>query len=198
MDILAEKRRPSMSIVLVHGNPETAVTWDELRGCLERKDVVAVPPPGFGAAVAAGFGATSDDYVAWLAPALATIPQPIDLVGHDWGSGHVARLAMRRPDLIRSRTMDCAGCFDPTTGPGSRPTSPPMPSTRESPSRSAAMRLSPSSKASVDKLDRLMDTHPPVSPGAENGSTGDGVRRRGAQKRGQEFLGAATRSKAVH
>jgi hypothetical protein len=66
-----------MSIVLVHGNSETAVTWDELRGCLERKDVVALAPPGFGAAVAAGFGATSDDYVAWLAPALATIPQPI-------------------------------------------------------------------------------------------------------------------------
>ncbi len=37
----------------------------------------------------------------------------MDLVGHDWGGGHVARLACTRPELIRSWTIDIAGCFDP-------------------------------------------------------------------------------------
>ena len=38
---------------------------------------------------------------------------PIDLVGHDWGGGHVQRLAASRPDLIRSWVTDIAGCADP-------------------------------------------------------------------------------------
>jgi pimeloyl-ACP methyl ester carboxylesterase len=40
-------------------------------------------------------------------------PAPVDLVGHDWGGGHVMRVAMERPDLIRSWAMDIAGCFAP-------------------------------------------------------------------------------------
>src|SRR6185437_2423888 len=69
--------------------------------------------PGFGAPVPAGFGATSDDYVAWLAAEVEKLPAPLDLVGHDWGGGHVMRLACERPDLVRSWTIDIAGCFDP-------------------------------------------------------------------------------------
>ncbi len=38
--------------------------------------------------------------------------QPIDLVGHDWGGGHVLRIAMDRPGLIRSWTSDILGVFD--------------------------------------------------------------------------------------
>ena len=53
-------------LVLVHGNPETAAIWDPLRAELGRDDVVALSPPGFGAPVPDGFGATSDDYLAWL------------------------------------------------------------------------------------------------------------------------------------
>jgi pimeloyl-ACP methyl ester carboxylesterase len=100
-------------IVLVHGNPETAAVWDPLRAELVRDDVVALSPPGFGAAVPAGFAATSDDYLAWLVDELAGIEEPIDLVGHDWGGGHVQRLAAARPDLIRSWCTDIAGCADP-------------------------------------------------------------------------------------
>ena len=37
---------------------------------------------------------------------------PIDLVGHDWGGGHVVRLAMTRPDLIRSWCTDIIGIFN--------------------------------------------------------------------------------------
>jgi pimeloyl-ACP methyl ester carboxylesterase len=102
-----------MTVVLVHGNPETEAIWDELRKHLGRKDVVALSPPGFGAPVPEGFGATSDEYVSWLATEIEAIPGPIDLVGHDWGGGHVVRLACSRPELIRSWTTDIAGCFDP-------------------------------------------------------------------------------------
>ena len=33
-------------------------------------------------------------------------------MGHDWGGGHVIRIAMDRPDLIRSWTSDILGAFD--------------------------------------------------------------------------------------
>src|SRR6185436_3013240 len=102
-----------MPVVLVHGNPETAAIWDEMRKHLQRKDVVALSRPGFGAPVPDGFGATSDDYLAWLVGELEAIDGPIDLVGHDWGGGHVQRLAATRPDLIRSWITDIAGATDP-------------------------------------------------------------------------------------
>jgi pimeloyl-ACP methyl ester carboxylesterase len=102
-----------MPIVFVHGNPETDAIWDELRKHLGRDDVVTLSPPGFGAPVPDGFGATSDDYVSWLAGELEKIDGPIDLVGHDWGGGHVLRLANERPELVRSWVTDIAGALDP-------------------------------------------------------------------------------------
>jgi pimeloyl-ACP methyl ester carboxylesterase len=102
-----------MTVVFVHGNPETDAIWDELRKHLGRDDAVALSPPGFGAPLPEGFGATSDEYVSWLANEVEKLDGPIDLVGHDWGGGHVARLASERPDIIRSWTIDIAGCFDP-------------------------------------------------------------------------------------
>jgi pimeloyl-ACP methyl ester carboxylesterase len=102
-----------MPIVLVHGNPETAAIWDDLRAELGRDDVTALSPPGFGAPVPEGFGATSDDYVAWLAAELERIDGPIDLIGHDWGGGHVVRLVQARPELVRSWATDIAGALDP-------------------------------------------------------------------------------------
>lgn len=102
-----------MPAVFVHGNPESAAIWDLLFEQLDRKDVVALSPPGFGAPVPDGFDATSDSYLQWLTTELERLPKPIDLVGHDWGGGHVVRLAMSRPDLIRSWASDILGCFDP-------------------------------------------------------------------------------------
>jgi len=102
-----------MTVVLVHGNPETAAIWDPLRIELGRDDVVALSPPGFGAPVPDGFGATADDYLAWLVGELEALDGPIDLIGHDWGGGHVQRVAASRPDLIRSWCTDTAGAADP-------------------------------------------------------------------------------------
>jgi pimeloyl-ACP methyl ester carboxylesterase len=33
----------------------------------------------------------------------------VDLVGHDWGAGHVYGVLAERPDLLRSWSADCAG-----------------------------------------------------------------------------------------
>ena len=100
-------------VVLVHGNPETADIWGPLTAVLSRTDIEALSPPGFGAPVPAGFGATADEYLTWLIAELEAKDGPVDLVGHDWGGGHVIRVAMERPDLIRSWSMDIAGCFAP-------------------------------------------------------------------------------------
>jgi pimeloyl-ACP methyl ester carboxylesterase len=102
-----------MPVVFVHGVPEAAAIWAPLLAELGRDDAITLSPPGFGAPVPDGFGATSDDYLAWLTGELAGLTGPVDLIGHDWGAGHVTRLAATRPDLIRSWGADVAGIFDP-------------------------------------------------------------------------------------
>ena len=97
-----------MTIVLVHGNPETEAIWDDLVPHLD-DDVVRLSPPGFGSAIPSGFDCSIDAYRDWLAGELEKLAQPIDLVGHDWGGGHVMRIAMDRPGLIRSWTSDVLG-----------------------------------------------------------------------------------------
>ena len=102
-----------MPAVLVHGVPETARLWNSVRSQLERQDVIAVELPGFGTPRPDGFGATMDEYAAWLTGHLETLDQPIDLVGHDWGAGFTMRLVSLRPDLVRSWVLDAAGLADP-------------------------------------------------------------------------------------
>jgi pimeloyl-ACP methyl ester carboxylesterase len=100
-------------VALVHGNPEAAAIWDPLIGKLGRDDVVALSPPGFGAPVPDGFGSTSDEYRDWLVGELERLGGNVDLVGHDWGGGHVLRVAAARPDLLRSWASDIVGCMHP-------------------------------------------------------------------------------------
>ena len=103
------------TVVLVHGNPETAAIWGPLAAALRergRSDVVALSPPGFGAPVPDGFDPTMDAYAEWLVGELAAIRASgidIDLLGHDWGAGHVYGAMARRPDLVRTWTGDIAG-----------------------------------------------------------------------------------------
>jgi pimeloyl-ACP methyl ester carboxylesterase len=102
-----------MTIVLVHGNPETEAIWDDLVPHLRSGEVVRLSPPGFGSAIPSGFDCSTSAYRDWLAAELRKLKQPIDLVGHDWGGGHVIRIAMEHSDLIRSWSSDILGCFDP-------------------------------------------------------------------------------------
>ncbi|WP_067680377.1 alpha/beta fold hydrolase [Nocardia miyunensis] len=102
-----------MTIVFVHGNPESDAIWGPLRAELGRDDTVCLSPPGFGAPLPDGFGATVLEYRDWLVGELEAIGEPVDLVGHDWGGGHVVNVAMYRPDLLRSWVSDVVGLFDP-------------------------------------------------------------------------------------
>jgi len=102
-----------MPAVFVHGVPDTAVMWDKVRSHLARTDVIAVKLPGFASPVPAGFGATKEEYAAWLTSEVEAIGEPVDLVGHDWGSLLVQRVVSTRPDLIRTWAAG-AGTIDRT------------------------------------------------------------------------------------
>ncbi len=91
-----------MPAVLVHGVPDTAESWAPLVARLTRNDVTCVRLPGFAAPVPDGFGCTKDEYADWLAGELAGFDDPVDLVGHDWGSLLVQRVATTRPELVRT------------------------------------------------------------------------------------------------
>jgi pimeloyl-ACP methyl ester carboxylesterase len=91
-----------MSVVLVHGVPDTHRLWDPLRSQLQRSDVIPVSLPGFGAPVPSGFAATKEAYVEWLIAEIERLGGPVDLVGHDWGALLVQRVVSLRPNLIRT------------------------------------------------------------------------------------------------
>jgi pimeloyl-ACP methyl ester carboxylesterase len=102
-----------MPAVFVHGNPETDAIWRPLLAELGRDDSLCLSPPGFGAPLPAGFGATRQEYVDWLAGELRAIGGPVDLVGHDWGGGHVLGVAHAHPELCRTWCTDIMGALDP-------------------------------------------------------------------------------------
>ncbi|MFK7917563.1 MAG: alpha/beta fold hydrolase [Ilumatobacter sp.] len=104
---------------LVHGNPETEVIWNPLVTQLAARDVevVRLSPPGFGSPLPDDFEPTATGYLNWLVVELETIQKSndvnVDIVGHDWGAGHVFRLASQRPDLVRSWAADIGGLLHP-------------------------------------------------------------------------------------
>ena len=89
-------------VIFVHGVPDTERVWHKVIARLERRDVVTVRLPGFGCPVPPGFAATKDAYAAWLVEQIASHPEPVDLVGHDWGAILAVRAASLRPDRVRS------------------------------------------------------------------------------------------------
>ena len=89
-------------VIFVHGVPDTERVWHKVIARLERRDVVTVRLPGFGCPVPPGFAATKDAYAAWLVEQIASRPEPVDLVGHDWGAILAVRAASLRPDRVRS------------------------------------------------------------------------------------------------
>lgn len=105
-----------MPKVFVHGNPETSAIWRALFDALQSKgieDLEALSPPGFGAALPTDFEPTQTGYRDWLIRELERLGGNIDLVGHDWGAGHVYGVLAERPDLLRSWAADCAGLVHP-------------------------------------------------------------------------------------
>ena len=102
-----------MTVVLLHGVPETAEIWDDVRAQLDQPSV-ALRLPGFGCPRPEGFSATKDAYVDWIVEELRSIDGPIDLVGHDWGGGFSVRIGQHYPDAVRSWVSDIAGVVHPS------------------------------------------------------------------------------------
>lgn len=93
--------------LFLHGVPDSPAIWRPLLAALDLGDTpVAVPAlPGFTAPLPTGFSATKEAYVDWAvgqAETLVAAHGLIDIVGHDWGALIAQRVAMLRPDLIRS------------------------------------------------------------------------------------------------
>lgn len=91
-----------MTAVFVHGVPDTHRVWQPVMARLGRADAVALSLPGFDAPLPEGFASTKDAYVSWLIRELERFDGPVDLVGQDWGSLFVTRVASLRPDLVAS------------------------------------------------------------------------------------------------
>lgn len=106
-----------MTVVFVHGVPETDAIWDPLVARLGRDDVVRLSPPGFGSPLPPDFEPVRASYVTWLADSLRGLAAegvgPIDLVGHDWGAGHTLGLVASEVELVRSWACDVAGIVHP-------------------------------------------------------------------------------------
>lgn len=91
-----------MPAALIHGVPDTHREWNRVRERLTRHDIITPDLPGFGCAVPDGFEGTKEAYADWLVAQLEAIGEPVDLVGHDWGSLLVQRVLATRPDLLRT------------------------------------------------------------------------------------------------
>lgn len=101
-----------MPALFVHGVPDTAALWDEIRKVVRRRDVIAPSMPGFGTPVPEGFDATKDAYAGWLLDQVEAAGEPVDIVGHDWGSILVQRVVSLRPERIRTWAVG-SGPLDP-------------------------------------------------------------------------------------
>ena len=104
-----------MTVVFIHGNPETSAIWTPLVAALSSRgvdDIVMLSPPGFGAPCPDDFDPTMSNYADWLVGELEELRAggtDLDVVGHDWGAGHLYGALALRPDLFRSWVADIAG-----------------------------------------------------------------------------------------
>ncbi|MGW3292570.1 alpha/beta fold hydrolase [Streptomyces xiamenensis] len=100
-----------MTVVLVHGVPETPALWNALRDHLDRPST-ALRLPGFGSPRPAG-PRGKEAYASWLAGELRAIGGPIDLVGHDWGAHLTMRVVSAHDVPVRSWVADVAHGWHP-------------------------------------------------------------------------------------
>jgi len=98
-----------MPAFLVHGNPDSSLLWERVKEHLGDYDgeIVAGDLPGFAHPASEGFPATKESYVEWICAQCEALGGNVDLVGHDWGSLLVQRVASVRPDLLAS--VACGG-----------------------------------------------------------------------------------------
>ena len=102
-----------MTVMLLHGNPETSAIWQPLVEAWGRRDIVTPSLPGFGCDIPMGFQCTMDEYLAWLIAEIEKCEEPVHLIGHDWGGILTGRLAIVRPDCVASWASDALGALHP-------------------------------------------------------------------------------------
>lgn len=95
-----------MTVLFVHGVPDTHRLWADVLQHLPDGDYSCLALPGIGCARPDGFSATKEAYADWLADELEAACQatggPVHLVGHDWGSFLVQRVAGLHSDKVKS------------------------------------------------------------------------------------------------
>lgn len=98
--------------VFVHGVPETPVVWKTLQKQVGGPSI-SLTLPGFGSGLPSGFVPTKDQYASWLTDELNKLPEPVDLVGHDWGALLALRVATVGDVRLRSWICDVGSAFHP-------------------------------------------------------------------------------------
>lgn len=98
-----------MPALLIHGNPDSSLLWERTLEQLGAygDEIVAADLPGFAEPAPEGFPCTKEAYVDWIVERCEELGGNVDLVGHDWGSLMVQRVASIRPDLLAS--VACGG-----------------------------------------------------------------------------------------
>ncbi|MGW5862574.1 alpha/beta fold hydrolase [Streptomyces sp. NPDC055239] len=100
-----------MTVVFVHGVPETPTIWNDIRQRIEQP-TVALRLPGFGSPRPAHVR-DKETYAAWLADELRAVEGPVDVVGHDWGAHLVMRVVSAYDVPVRSWVSDVAHGWHP-------------------------------------------------------------------------------------
>ncbi len=98
---VAGRGRP---LVLLHGGHGSWTHWVRNIDALARRfRVIAFDLPGYGASPEVPGDIAIDDYVAWVADAVASVPAPdgLDLVGFSFGGALSARIAPRLGTRLR-------------------------------------------------------------------------------------------------
>ncbi|GAA1478763.1 alpha/beta fold hydrolase [Nocardioides aestuarii] len=93
-------------VVLLHGFPQRASSWDRVTPRLHAEGLRTLAPDqrGYspGARPPRRRDYTLDRLVADVEALVTAVGRPVHLVGHDWGAAVAWLLAARRPDLVRS------------------------------------------------------------------------------------------------
>lgn len=93
-------------VVLLHGFPQRASSWDRVAPLLHAAGLRTLAPdqrgysPGARPPLRRDY--TLDRLVGDAEALVAAVGRPVNLVGHDWGAAVAWLLAARRPDLVRS------------------------------------------------------------------------------------------------
>ncbi len=114
---LAAGREDGRLVLLLHGFPQSSYEWRHQLAALAEVGyrAVAIDQRGYSPG-ARPEGVEHYRIDRLVADVLAVADElgghRVDLVGHDWGGGHVLNAVMSRPDLVRSWVSDAIGIFD--------------------------------------------------------------------------------------